>query len=180
MLQPIALVGLPGVGKSTIGRRLARVMGRTLLDTDAMVEAAAGLSIAEIFEREGEPVFRELEAAALARCMTHGSESVISTGGGIVLAPRNRTCLATETFAIYLRVPAERLISRLARGQRPAFRSGDVAGKLSILEEQRDPLYRAVASLTLDVERMPLTSIVEQLTIHLDANLPHKSASTVR
>ena len=96
----IVLVGLPAVGKSTIGRRLARHLGRPFHDTDAVVERLAGRTIASIFEHDGEPAFRDLEAQALAEIAMHPEASVIATGGGIVTDARCRAVLLEHTFTV--------------------------------------------------------------------------------
>jgi len=97
--QSIALVGLSGVGKSSVGRRLAARLGWPLLDTDALIAEAAGRTVAQIFADAGEPRFRDLEAAALQRAFSI-SPCVVSTGGGIVLRPENRALLRLYAFVV--------------------------------------------------------------------------------
>jgi shikimate kinase len=165
----IALVGLPAVGKSTIGRRLALSMARAFYDTDDLVEALAGRSIADIFEEDGESRFRELEGIALEQIDRRKQASVVATGGGIVTAERSRDFLTRHAFSIYLRSPQSRVVARLSRSnKRPLFNSGNVAETLARLHEQRDPLYRAVARLTVDVGNRSmatvLATIAEELT----------------
>ena len=171
-LRLIALVGLPAVGKSTIGRRLAALLGRAFYDTDDVVEATTGRSIASIFEQDGELRFRDFETRALEQIEQLQEASVIATGGGIVTAEPSRRFLTNRTFAVYLRSPPGRLLTRLGRSnRRPMFRSGDVAKKIADLHTQRDPLYRAVARLEVDVDRLTTASLV----LRILERLPHVS-----
>ena len=167
----IVLVGLPAVGKSTIGRRLARHLGRPFHDTDAVVERLAGRTIASIFEHDGEPAFRDLEAQALAEIAMHPEASVIATGGGIVTDARCRAVLLEHAFTVYLRSPPLDLLERLSRNnRRPLFRTGDVETKICELHRQRDPLYGAVAAFSVDVSGRSTARVVEAIAARvLDA-----------
>ena len=160
----VVLVGLPAVGKSTIGRRLAKHLGRPFHDTDAVVEQLAGCTIASIFEHDGEPGFRDLEAQALAEIALRPAASVIATGGGIVTDARCRAVLLEHTFTVYLRSPPLDLLERLRRNnRRPLFRTGDLETRICELHRQRDPLYGAVASFSVDVSGRPTASVVEAI-----------------
>lgn len=154
--KPIALVGLPGVGKSSIGRRLARRLDRSFVDTDRAIEERLGCTIAELFEKEGEPRFRALERETLAALLT-GDDAraglVVATGGGIVLDPTNRERLRAEAVTVYLRSAPQALLSRHRNdGRRPLLRGDDVGAVLMRLHAERDPLYREVAAHTVDAE----------------------------
>jgi shikimate kinase len=120
--QRIALVGLSGAGKSSVGRLLAERLDWALLDVDALIETTAGRSIPQIFADEGEPGFRDREAEALRLALSLG-ERVIATGGGAVLRPENRRLLRDEALVVWLDAPTEVLIARLrARRGAPASR----------------------------------------------------------
>ncbi|MEO6364039.1 MAG: shikimate kinase [Caldimonas sp.] len=148
----MALVGLPGVGKSTIGRRLAAHLERDFFDTDELIEKQVGLTVAEIFEQRGEAGFRRLESLALLQVADEALSAVVATGGGIVTSPDSRDFLRQRTFAVFLRSPPQALVARIARSsKRPLLRAGDVGAKLALLHEQRVPLYRNVASLEIDI-----------------------------
>jgi shikimate kinase len=164
----ICLVGLPAVGKSTIGKSLAARLGIAFYDTDELVEESAGRSVGSIFEQDGESRFRELESDALHR-VAHGQHAaVVATGGGIVTFEPNRQFLARNAFVIYLRSPLEPLVRRLARSdRRPLFQSADIAARLAALHEQRHALYLGVAHMAIDVAERGrqgvLTDILERL-----------------
>lgn len=148
-LSGIALVGLPGTGKSVIGRLLAERLGRELCDTDQLVEQAAGRSVAEILDQDGGARFRELEREALLRaCASSGS--VIATGGGALNDPLNRWALHLHGATAWLQAPMGLLARRLQTDDvsRPLLR-GDIPGRLAILLSERAPFYRA-ADLTVD------------------------------
>lgn len=141
----VSLVGLPGVGKSTIGRRLARRLGVPFVDCDGRIEARLGETIAAYFARCGEQSFRDEESAVLTEALA-APGGVVSTGGGIVLREANRTQLRTRSCCIYLQAPHVVLLERIGRtDKRPLFRDADPAARLKELEVVRDPLYREAA-----------------------------------
>lgn len=164
----VALVGLPAVGKSTLGRRLAALLGRTFYDTDQFIEAMTGRTVATIFLEEGESRFREMESQALEQIEGQRQQCVIATGGGIVLTERAREFLTDRAFAVYLRSPLPRLVARVsANDKRPLFHAGDIPGTLNRLHLERDPLYRSVAKLTVDTERKAMTDILSSIADRL-------------
>jgi shikimate kinase len=139
----VYLVGMPGSGKSTVGPELARRLGVPFVELDEQIERAAGLSVREIFERDGEAGFRELEAAALVDAGSN-DPSVISCGGGVVLEPANRVTLRATGEVVFLSVPLEALRARVRPGvERPLIRS---EGDLEKLFLDREPLYREFAA----------------------------------
>ncbi|MDO8373465.1 MAG: shikimate kinase, partial [Polaromonas sp.] len=126
----VALVGLPGSGKSTIGRQLARRFGRPFIDTDQVIEQRVGLSIREFFEREGEESFRDLEQSVIDE-LTLGEPCVLSTGGGAVLRPANREHLKQRTQAVYLHSAPEEVFRRLRHDRnRPLLQVPDPLARL--------------------------------------------------
>lgn len=143
----VYLVGMPGSGKSTVGPELARRLGVPFVELDERIEHAAGSSVREIFERDGEARFRELEAAALVEAASR-DPSVVSCGGGVVLEPANRVSLRATGEVVFLSVPLEVLAERVRPGaDRPLIRS---EGDLERLFRDREPLYREFAVHVVD------------------------------
>src|SRR5207245_2182803 len=121
----IALIGMMGSGKSTVGRRLASELGWAFIDTDAEIVRTQGRSIADIFRDDGEEAFRNLETAALRQALTP-DEVVIATGGGVVLRPENRDLLARTCWVVWLRATEEEYIRRVAgNARRPLLAAGE-------------------------------------------------------
>lgn len=159
----VSLVGLPGVGKSTIGKRLARLLGVPFVDCDAAIEASLGESIADHFARCGEAAFRDVESATLADLL-RADAGVVSTGGGIVLGEANRALLRERSFCIYLQAPHATLLERIGRtDKRPLFRGVDAATRLKELEAVRDPLYRDAAHHVISTNRRDPRTMAEAL-----------------
>lgn len=157
--QPIILIGLMGCGKTTVGKALSKRIGLPLLDTDAVIEEQIGKSISDIFQEEGEAHFRKLETALLRYLETSSASSsgsaVISTGGGIVLRPENRSILRRLGFCVWLNVELPVLLMRTARGNnRPLLRTEDRRGAMEKLLRERAPLYAETAHLRLDTAGM--------------------------
>jgi shikimate kinase len=139
--RPVVLVGLMGVGKSTVGRRLAKRLGLPFVDSDAEIEDAAGYPAAEIFERYGESDFRDGERRLVAR-LIEGDVRVIATGGGAYVDPRTRKLLNERAITVWLDAPVDVLAERTARRDtRPLLRNGDPKGTLERLAEERRPSY---------------------------------------
>lgn len=155
--QHLVLVGLMGAGKTEVGRRCAESLGRPLVDTDEMVEAAAGVPITEIFAAEGEAGFREREVQAVADAVATPRPAVIACGGGAVLDARNRRLLGEAGYVVWLTAPPERLAERVASdASRPLLAGGDALGELRRLTELREPAYRSVAAAVVDTtDRSP-------------------------
>ena len=141
--RPIVLVGLMGVGKSTVGRRLAKRLGLPFVDSDTAIEDASGLSAAEVFERYGEADFRDGERRLVAR-LVDGDVRVIATGGGVFVDPRTRDLLNTRAITVWLDAPVHVLAERTSRrNTRPLLRNDDPKGTLERLAEERKPSYSA-------------------------------------
>ena len=139
--RPIVLVGLMGVGKSTVGRRLAKRLGMPFVDSDAEIEDAAGYSAAEVFERFGESDFRDGERRLVAR-LVEGDVRVIATGGGAYVDPRTRQLLNERAITIWLDAPVDILAERTSRRDtRAQLRNGDPKATLERLSEERRPSY---------------------------------------
>ena len=148
----VYLVGMPGSGKSTVGPELAARLGVPYVELDAEIERAAGATVREIFEREGEARFRELEASALGDAAAR-DPSVVSCGGGVVLEPANRVTLRATGEVVFLSVPLEVLAVRVRpAAERPLIRA---EGDLERLYREREPLYREFAAHVVDASGFP-------------------------
>ncbi|HEU5103677.1 MAG TPA: shikimate kinase [Roseiflexaceae bacterium] len=150
-LQSIALVGLSGVGKSSVGRQLAARLGWPLRDIDALIVQSEGRSIAQIFADAGEARFRDLESAALQQAFSAGA-CVVATGAGIVLRPENRALLRQRAFVIWLDAPTDILVARLQGHDeaRPLVGVADPAARLEAQRAARAALYAEIAHVRLD------------------------------
>jgi shikimate kinase len=162
--RPISLIGLSGVGKSTVGQLLAARLDRPLLDTDVLVVRAAGRSVAEIFAVEGEARFRDLEAAALQTACA-AAPCIIATGGGIVLREANRALLRQRAYVVWLDAPTETLLTRLRAHDepRPLLDGADRVARLELLRAERAPLYADLADLRVATEGQTAEAICEQV-----------------
>jgi shikimate kinase len=155
MAQHVVLVGLMGSGKTTIGRRLAARLDRHFVDADAALEEIADRSIAEIFEQDGEPAFRDLEADTFEELLEHHEPCVIASGGGLVLRSDNRARLRQpDVTVVFLEAGPAFLASRVAgKRHRPLISGDDTALEIvTRLHAERAPLYADVADLTVGVE----------------------------
>lgn len=139
--RPVVLVGLMGVGKSTVGRKLARMLDRDFVDADEAIAEAAQRSIPEIFETFGEPYFRDGERRVIARLIEEG-HGVIATGGGAFVDPATRAAVLEKGIAVWIDCDVETLVERTARrGNRPLLKQGDPRAILTRLAEERAPFY---------------------------------------
>lgn len=164
----IALVGLPGSGKSTIGRQLARRLALPFLDTDQLIEQRLGCSIREYFEREGESSFRDIEQAIIDE-VTLSHAGVLSTGGGSVLRPANREHLHQRSHVVYLRSSPEEIFRRLRHDtNRPLLQVEDPLSRLRDLYEVRDPLYRETAHFVVEIGRPSAASLLNMVVMQLE------------
>ena len=157
------LVGLPGAGKSTLGRQLARRLGKTFIDADAELERKLGVTIATIFEIEGEASFRDREEAALIE-LAAMTNIVLATGGGVVIRVANRDRLRANGTVVYLHAPPETLRERTRRSRhRPLLNTADPGARLIELYTARDPLYREVAACVVESGRDEIARFARQL-----------------
>ena len=147
------LVGLPGSGKTTLGRQLARRFDKPFVDADIELETRLGVSIPTIFEIEGEAAFRDREAAMIEE-LTQRTAIVLATGGGAVLRDSNRDKLAANGSVLYLHATPQMLWHRVRHNRhRPLLNTRDPLARLDELYEQRDPLYRSIADWVIESER---------------------------
>ena len=164
----VALIGLPGSGKSTVGRQLARRLQMPFLDSDHVIEQRLGCSIREYFEREGEVRFRDLESSIIDE-LTQAPAGVLSTGGGSVLREANRAFLRQRTYVVYLNSTPDDLFRRLRHDRsRPLLQVADPLGKLRDLHAQRDPLYRETAHFSVDTGRPSVATLVNLIQRQLE------------
>jgi shikimate kinase len=162
LTRTVALVGMMGAGKSSIGRRLATRLNVPFKDADSEIESAAGCSISEIFERYGEPAFRDGERKVIARLLGEPPH-VMATGGGAFVDAGTRARMKEGSVTIWLRAPVDVLLARTGRRDtRPLLKNGDPRETLERLLQERSPIY-AEADVTLDSEEGPHAQSVEKI-----------------
>ena len=156
----IFLVGPMGAGKTTIGRQLARALGKDFVDSDHEIEARTGADIPWIFDLEGEAGFRRREREVIDE-LTRRPGIVLASGGGAVLAAENRRHLAERGIVVYLRTSVDQQLRRTARDhKRPLLQTEDPRARLEALLAQRDPLYREIANIVVDTDNRTVRSTV--------------------
>lgn len=164
----IYFVGLMGAGKSTLGRALARKLGRPFFDSDLEVQARCGVQVSVIFDVEGEEGFRQRESQVIQE-LTQQQDIVLATGGGVVLREENRTRLQTAGTVIYLCATPRELWSRLRHDRsRPLLQTTDPLAQLTSLYVQRDPLYREIADFVIDAGRPSVTRLLHTVLCQLE------------
>lgn len=161
-------MGLPGSGKTTIGRQLARRWALPFVDSDHVIEQQLGCSIRTFFEREGEDSFRDLEQQVIAD-LTLQHDGVIATGGGAVLRPTNRQHMRERGQVIYLRSSPEDVFRRVRHDTaRPLLQVDDPLKRLRALFEARDPLYRDAAHFVIETGRPSVAMLVNMIVMQLE------------
>lgn len=166
---------MPGGGKSTVGRQLARQLGLPFVDSDSEIEVRLGETIKRFFEREGEERFRDIESEVIAQLLDRESGFVLATGGGAVIRDRNRELLHSKSTVLYLRATPEDLFRRLKHDTtRPLLQVKDPLARLRELHQQRDPLYRRTAHYVLESARPNVHALVNMALMQLElAGLVH-------
>jgi shikimate kinase len=163
VLPTIVLIGFMGAGKTTVGRLVARTAGRELVDTDDLVEQSTGLTVGEIFQREGEEGFRRREVVAIDRAIAVPSR-VVAVGGGAVLSADNRTALKQAGLLVYLRATPETLAGRLAGvTDRPLLNAGDRVGRIRDLLVARGPIYETASDVAIDTDRRSADQVAAEV-----------------
>ncbi|MEO7392848.1 MAG: shikimate kinase [Ramlibacter sp.] len=164
----LALVGLPGSGKSTVGRRLARRLDVSFSDSDHVIEQRIGCRIRDFFEHEGEAAFRDVEEEAISDLVSQ-DVGVIATGGGAVLRPANRSRLRAARHVIYLRSTPEEIFKRLRHdSHRPLLQVADPLGRMRSLYQERDPLYRETSHFIIETGRPSVAILVNKIMMQLE------------
>ena len=163
--KPVTVVGMMGAGKTAVGKALATRLGVPFLDSDAEIEAAANMTIAEVFQRDGEAFFRDREAEVIARLLSTGP-IVLSTGGGAFLAERNRDAISAAGVSLWLRADLDLLWQRVRhKTTRPLLRTADPRKTLGEIYAARQPIY-ALADLVADAD--PKYSIADMAAHVID------------
>jgi len=169
--RSVVLVGMMGVGKSSVGRRLAARLAIPFVDADSEIEKAAGMSIADIFARHGEADFRSGEARVIARLL-EGGPQVLATGGGAFMNPNTRNAIGAKGVSIWLKADLDVLLRRISkrRNERPLLQSGDPAETLRLLLAERELTY-TLADLTVQSSDVSHDAIVADIMTALAAFL---------
>lgn len=163
----LVLVGLMGAGKTAVGRRLGRALGLAFVDADWEIEAAAGMSVKDIFQLYGEPAFRDLERRVIERLLD-GAPKVLALGGGAFINPATRLAVGRSGYSIWLQATPETLAKRTARRRenRPLLKDGDHLATLHALASVRDPIY-ALADFTIEGEGRSIDNVVNAIVQHV-------------
>jgi shikimate kinase len=157
----LVLVGMMGSGKSTVGKRCAERLARPLVDTDEIIEGLAGVSVAEVFGRDGEAAFRELERTAVRDACAAPTPSVIAVGGGAVLDADNRQRMRAAGLVVWLQASPEKLAMRVGDARSRPLLHGDPAGTLGRLDALRRPAYEAAAHEIVDTDGLSIAAVVD-------------------
>lgn len=164
----VSLIGMPGGGKSTVGRHLARRLGVPFSDSDAVIERRIGCSIREFFDTHGEERFRDIEQDVIAE-LVRAEHGVLATGGGVVVREANCQALREHTTAVYLRSTPEELFRRLRHDtNRPLLQVADPLARLRALYQVRDPLYQRVAHFVIETGRPSVHNLVNMMLMQLE------------
>jgi len=171
--KSVALVGMMGAGKTSIGKRLASRLDVGFCDADHEIEAAAGMTVAEIFAQYGEPEFRRLERSVIARLLAQPPH-VLATGGGAYMDETTRDAMRVHAFTIWLRAPIDILLGRVRKRQehdqsRPLLNNNDMRGTLERYLSVREPVY-ALADMTLDSADEPHAVLLDKIVAALKAH----------
>jgi shikimate kinase len=160
--RTVALVGMMGAGKSSVGRRLAARLEVPFRDADSEIETAAGCTITEIFDRFGEEAFRDGERRVIARLLTEPPH-ILATGGGAYIDPQTRAAIKEHGVSVWIKAPVDILLQRVKRRDtRPLLRQGDPRETLERLLREREPVY-AEADVTIESEEGPHALAVERI-----------------
>lgn len=171
--RSLVLIGMPGSGKSTIGRKIAAALGLPFVDSDKEIEKAAGMTVPQIFAQLGEPTFRDGERKVIARLL-EGERCVLSTGGGAFMDETTRALIQQKGLSLWLKADLALLVERTSRtSDRPLLQGGDPAEILQRLMAQRDPIF-AEADMTVITQNTPINvtvaSVLNALENHLSTS----------
>jgi shikimate kinase len=163
MVDRIILVGMMGVGKTTVGSRLAERLGWAYFDSDAQVMATTGRSVPELFAEEGEAAFRAAESRVLTIALTGDEPVVVSAAGGVILSEANRRLLAGSGIVVWMRADPAVLARRVGTGVGRPLLDADPPAVLSELDRKRRALYASVAAVTVDVDELTPKQVVDRV-----------------
>jgi shikimate kinase len=171
--KTVALVGMMGAGKTSIGKRLATRLEVPFADADHEIETAAGMTVSEIFAKYGEPEFRRLERCVIARLLA-GAPQVLACGGGAYMDETTRAAMRDGAFTIWLKAPVDILVGRVKKRQghdqtRPLLANDDMRGTLERLLEVREPVY-AQADMVLESADDPHAALLDKIVAALEAH----------
>ncbi len=176
VMENIYLIGLPGSGKTTVGRSLARSLGLDFVDTDQMIEKRTGVSISHIFEIEGEAGFRKRETRLFEE-VSNRARTVISTGGGVILNESNRQLMRQHGQVVYLKASMDILWSRLRHCRnRPLLQTAAPQARIAELIKEREPLYEAQADLIVEVSSETANRIAGEIAQLINNPLPGRQS----
>lgn len=164
-MSALVLVGVPGAGKSTVGKLLAEALNIPFVDTDASIEERAGKSVSDIFINDGEPAFRELEASVIADELK-GSAAVLSLGGGALGSEQTRALLQEHTV-IWLQTSLAQAVARVGMNRNRPLLLGNVRGQLAELMTAREPVYRDAATIAIDTSELSPAEVVAAIVAQL-------------
>lgn len=175
--RPLVLVGMMGAGKTTVGRRLAAMLGRKFIDSDTEIEAAAGMDIPDIFSAHGEPEFRAGEARVISRILQE-KDIVLGTGGGAFMSEETRALIKSCAVSIWLNAEFELLFARVSRrSNRPLLQTANPREALKKLIEARSPIY-ATADITVVSTDIPHDAVAQQIIEKLNDYLSAQETSS--
>ena len=169
MTPRILLVGMMGAGKTTTGHLLADRLKWGYRDSDADVEAATGLTVPELFARDGEAAFRRAEATVLAEACADPSPSIVSVAGGAVLSEENRRLIASSGLVVWLRARPDTLATRVGTGTGRPLLGDDPAEAVVRLDAVRAPLYAELADVVIDVDELTAVTVADRIVKAVDA-----------
>ncbi|MBP3544460.1 MAG: shikimate kinase [Lachnospiraceae bacterium] len=164
-MKPIILIGYMGAGKSTVGKLLARQQKLSFYDTDAMIEMEQNCTISEIFAKEGEQTFRDMETALIRRLIDEGmSDAVLSVGGGLPVREENRELLKELGTVVYLMADKETVVKRVqGSNNRPLLLGENLDEKVEHMLAERDPVYRVAADVLIDTNGKPVEYLAKEI-----------------
>jgi len=171
MKTSIALIGFMGVGKTAVGKVLAKRLGRKFVELDSLIEQKAGKSIPDIFQQDGEAAFRELEIE-VTKEVSKDKNLVIACGGGIVLNKKNIDRLRQQSRIVYLTASPKVILKRVSDdgGERPLLKTANKALNIRELLEFRKPFYERAADITIDTSKLDTNAVAEQIIEKLQAD----------
>ena len=157
----IILIGYMGSGKSTVGRKAAKAVEYTFLDTDVLIEKEEGMTISKLFEEKGESYFREKETETIRRLLAEPKGNIIATGGGLPMKEGNAELLKELGTVIYLKAETDTLVKRLSGDtSRPLLKNGELREKIETMLAIRGPVYEATADVVLQTDNMSFYEII--------------------